>query len=88
MTNLLARFYRRLFADTIPQPMTTTTDSVDKKGFFANAWIVIRDAFNGFLDDRCLKLSAALAYYTIFSLAPLLVLIISITSIFFGSTLR
>ncbi|MCX6216674.1 YihY/virulence factor BrkB family protein [Spirosoma sp.] len=54
------------------------------KLFFTNAWIVIRDAFNGFLNDRCLKLSAALAYYTVFSLAPLLVLIISVVSIFLG----
>ena len=52
--------------------------------FFSDLWIVIRDAFNGFLDDRCLKLSAALAYYTVFSLAPLLVLIISVLSIFLG----
>ncbi|MFD2574125.1 YihY/virulence factor BrkB family protein [Spirosoma soli] len=54
------------------------------KHFFSNLWIVLKDAFNGFMDDRCLKLSAALAYYTVFSLAPLLVLIISLTSIFFG----
>ena len=52
--------------------------------FFKDAWSVLRDSFNGFIDDRCLKLSAALAYYTIFSLAPLLVLIISLVSIFFG----
>lgn len=63
--------------------MTTKKTNTDK-GFFSNAWIVLRDSFNGFLDDRCLKLSAALAYYTIFSLAPLLVLVISLTSIFFG----
>jgi membrane protein len=54
------------------------------KHFFVNAWVVLKDAFNGFMDDRCLKLSAALAYYTVFSLAPLLVLIISLTSIFLG----
>jgi membrane protein len=52
--------------------------------FFGNAWIVLRDSFNGFMDDRCLKLSAALAYYTVFSLAPLLVLIISLLSVFYG----
>lgn len=61
---------------------TMTADTI--KRFFTNAWIVIRDAFNGFLNDRCLKLSAALAYYTVFSLAPLLVLIISVVSIFLG----
>lgn len=54
------------------------------KLFFTNAGIVLKDAFMGFLDDRCLKLSAALAYYTVFSLAPLLVLIISVVSIFLG----
>ncbi|WP_227686983.1 YihY/virulence factor BrkB family protein [Spirosoma arboris] len=65
--------------------MTTTKKKTkDNQSFFSNAWIVLHDSFNGFLDDRCLKLSAALAYYTIFSLAPLLVLIISLTSIFFG----
>ncbi|GAB3748872.1 YihY/virulence factor BrkB family protein [Spirosoma pomorum] len=52
--------------------------------FFQNVWIVLRDSFNGFMDDRGLKLSAALAYYTVFSLAPLLVLIISLLSIFYG----
>ncbi|MVM36279.1 ribonuclease BN, partial [Spirosoma sp. HMF4905] len=52
--------------------------------FWPTAWIVLRDSFNGFLGDRCLKLSAALAYYTIFSLAPLLVLIIALAGIFLG----
>jgi len=52
--------------------------------FLADFWTLLRDSFNGFIDDRCLKLSAALAYYTVFSLAPLLVMIISLISIFFG----
>ncbi|GAB3882439.1 YihY/virulence factor BrkB family protein [Spirosoma agri] len=60
--------------------MTTRTT----KPFFASLWIILKDSFNGFLDDRCLKLSAALAYYTVFSLAPLLVLIISLISVFLG----
>ena len=60
--------------------MTTKTI----KTFFSNAWIVLSDSFSGFINDRCLKLSAALAYYTIFSLAPLLVLVMSLLSIFFG----
>ena len=36
------------------------------------------------MNDKGLKLSAALSYYTIFSLAPMLLVIISIFSIFFG----
>lgn len=54
------------------------------KQFFIDFWTLLRDSFNGFIDDRCLKLSAALAYYTVFSLAPLLVMLISLISIFFG----
>ena len=38
----------------------------------------------GFLDDKGMKLSAALAYYTIFALAPLLLLLISLAGIFLG----
>lgn len=45
---------------------------------------ILKDTFLGFIDDRGLKLSASLSYYTIFSLAPLLLLIISLTGIFFG----
>ena len=54
------------------------------KRFFSNVWTLLKDSFNGFIDDRCLKLSAALAYYTVFSLAPLLVLVMSLISIFLG----
>jgi len=39
--------------------------------------------FMGFIDDNGLKLSASLAYYTIFSLAPLLVLVMALIGIFF-----
>ncbi|UOK43315.1 MULTISPECIES: YihY/virulence factor BrkB family protein [Flavobacterium] len=45
---------------------------------------ILKDTFQSFIDDRALKLSASLSYYTIFSLAPLLLLIISLTGIFFG----
>lgn len=42
-------------------------------------------AGKGFMDDRVMKLSAALAYYTIFSLTPLIVIVISAASLFLGS---
>jgi len=38
--------------------------------------------FMGFINDNGLKLSASLAYYTIFSLAPLLVLVLALIGIF------
>ena len=40
--------------------------------------------FSGFSSDNGLKFSASLAYYTVFSLAPLLILVISLAGLFFG----
>lgn len=45
---------------------------------------ILLATFNCFLDDKGLKFSAALAYYTVFALAPLLMLVISLTSVFLG----
>lgn len=45
---------------------------------------VFKESFTEFMDDNGLKLSAALSYYTVFSLAPMLLVIISMVSIFFG----
>lgn len=45
---------------------------------------LLKDSFLEFMNDKGLKLSAALSYYTIFSLAPMLLVIISVFSIFFG----
>jgi membrane protein len=41
------------------------------KDAFKNGFKILKAAFSGFMDDRALKFSASLAYYTIFSLAPL-----------------
>ncbi len=50
--------------------------------------IQIRDmlvaAFKDFNEDKAPRLAAALAYFTIFSLAPLLIIAISIAGLFFG----
>jgi membrane protein len=48
------------------------------------AFRILKDTFQSFLDDKGLKLSASLSYYTVFSMAPLLLLLISLASIFFG----
>ncbi len=48
------------------------------------AYRILKDTLQGFIDNRGLKFSASLSYYTIFSLAPLLLLMISLASIFFG----
>lgn len=47
-------------------------------------WDSIKKAFTGFMDDNAFKLSASLSYYTVFSLGPVLIIIISLAGIFFG----
>jgi len=41
-------------------------------------------SFNAFMEDRALTMSAALAYYTVFAMAPLLIILISLASLFYG----
>ncbi len=48
-------------------------------------WYLLKETFHEFIDDNAIKLSAALSYYTVFSLPPLLIIIISLCGIFFGS---
>ena len=45
---------------------------------------VLKNAFKGFVEDKVPKLSGSLAYYTVFSLGPLLIMIIYLCSIFMG----
>ncbi|MGY3212263.1 YihY/virulence factor BrkB family protein [Mucilaginibacter sp. HD30] len=54
------------------------------KQAFINLWTILKAAFAGFSNDLALKFSASLAYYTVFSLAPLLLLVISLAGLFLG----
>jgi membrane protein len=47
----------------------------------------VREVAREWSEDRCLRVGAALAYYTLFSLAPLLVIAIAIAALFFGQEL-
>ena len=55
-----------------------------KKKYVKNIWEVIVATFKGFRQDKVLKLSASLAYYTVFALPALALVLISVTGIFFG----
>jgi len=59
------------------------TNNERSKVSFAGVSNLLKATFSGFVDDKITKLSASLAYYTIFSLGPLLVLIISLCGLFF-----
>lgn len=47
------------------------------------SFTLLRESFNEFMNDNGLKLSAALSYYTVFSLAPMLLVLISILNFFY-----
>lgn len=46
--------------------------------------IILKDTIQEFIEDKVLKLSAALAYYTIFSLPSTLIIVIGLCGIFYG----
>jgi membrane protein len=47
-------------------------------------WHLLRDSVEGFIDDDALSRGAAIAYYTLFSLAPILLITIAIAGLAFG----
>ncbi|MBL0102966.1 MAG: YihY/virulence factor BrkB family protein [Bacteroidetes bacterium] len=49
-----------------------------------NTRFLFTESLSGFVSDNGLKLSAALSYYTIFSLPPLLIIIINLCGFIFG----
>jgi len=57
---------------------------MEKKTFFKTVFGILKETVSTFVDNKGLKLSASLAYYTLFSMAPLLLLVISLAGAFFG----
>jgi len=51
-----------------------------RKLSFKGIWKVLTESFGGFTDHKVTKLSGSLAYYTVFSMGPLVILLISICS--------
>ncbi|RZL10964.1 MAG: YihY/virulence factor BrkB family protein [Rubrivivax sp.] len=49
------------------------------------AWELAKEAFSSWLDDYGQSMGAALAYYTVFSMAPLLLIVISVAGLIFGA---
>lgn len=56
----------------------------NKKLTIKTAIYLAKETFKGFSDDKVMKKSAALSYYTIFSLAPLLLIMMWTVSFFYG----
>lgn len=47
-------------------------------------WATVKETVNDWLDDGATSLAAALAYYSLLSLAPLLVISVAVAGLFFG----
>ncbi len=48
-------------------------------------WALVKQAASAWIDDYAPSMGAALSYYTVFSLAPLLVIVISVAGLIFGA---
>ncbi len=57
---------------------STKKEKITLKGI----WAVLKTSFTGFGDHKVTKMSGSLAYYTVFSMGPLLVVIIALCGIF------
>jgi membrane protein len=50
-----------------------------------NLWQITKQAATDWVEDKAPRLGAALAYYAMFSLAPLLVIVLSVSGLVFGA---
>lgn len=58
---------------------------VPKGSFLTRAWHLIKAAVSSWVDDFAPSMGAALSYYTVFSLAPMLLIVIGVAGLVFGA---
>ena len=54
-----------------------------RASFFSNSFGLLKQTFSEWLEDKAPQLGAALAYYTVFSLAPLVLVLLAIVGLIF-----
>ncbi len=62
----------------VKQPSSETSGS-----FFGNVFALLKQTFREWLEDKAPQLGAALAYYTVFSLAPLVLVLLAVVGLLF-----
>ena len=76
---------------TTPAPAASTsagptaTATATAASTLASAWLLLRQSVLAWVDDDAASKGAALAYYTLFSLAPLLLIVIAVAGLVFGA---
>ena len=63
--------------------MADQGDSTTSESFASNAFNLLKQTFQEWLQDKAPQLGAALAYYTVFSLAPLILVLLAIVGVVF-----
>ncbi len=66
---------------SITQVKLHSTQGVRNRG----VWLLLKTTATQWMDDKCSQLGAALAYFTVFSLAPLVLVLLAFFGLFFGS---
>lgn len=68
---------------------------MDQKKSKSGAWeriksygLMLYDTYNQFSEDKCLRMSASLAYYTIFSIGPFIIILIWLLGFFYQTLLQ
>src|SRR5438067_13759305 len=56
---------------------------VKRTSFAASSFSLLKQTFSEWLEDKAPQLGAALAYYTVFSLAPLILALLAIVGLLF-----
>ena len=68
--------------------MSKLPQKKEKFHWLRSWWSLLVATYNDWSEDRALRFSAALAYYSIFSMAPLVIIAISAAGLFLASKQR
>lgn len=70
----------------LPKPIShpTATKQPDKRPLGRGWWAVLKLTYENFSEHKIPRLGAAMAYYTVFSLAPMLLIAVAVASLAFG----
>jgi membrane protein len=67
-----------------PEPQRAPPGVLLQGNWLRQQWQMIKAAVNAWVDDYAPSMGAALSYYTLFSLAPLLIIVIAVAGMVFG----
>src|SRR5450830_1954476 len=83
---------QRAFPIVLPQPQSAAQKqavvepwaTLPQGNWLSQHWQMIKAAVKAWMDDYAPSMGAALSYYTLFSLAPLLIIVIAVAGMEFG----